>query len=226
MGSDDENKETGQTSEAGGEKDEHHEPLTRHTSESSVYATEEEEDEYGAKIQLGPMCTIKEHLEKDKDDESLRKWKEQLLGSVDVNNIGEILEPEVNFTSLSIISPGRDDIVLPIPEDGKPQGLWFTLKEGSPYRLKFNFVVSNNIVSGLKYTNTVWKTAVKVDSSKEMLGTFSPQPEPYTHEMPEEVTPSGIFARGQYSARTKFLDDDNKCYLEINYTFDIRKDWA
>jgi len=66
MGSDNENKETGQTSEAGGEQDEHHEPLTRHTSESSVYATEEEEDEYGAKIQLGPMCTIKEHLEKDK----------------------------------------------------------------------------------------------------------------------------------------------------------------
>lgn len=24
----------------------------------------------------------------------------------------------------------------------------------------------------------------------------------------------------------QFLDDDNKCYLEINYTFDIRKDWA
>jgi Rho GDP-dissociation inhibitor len=73
----------------------------------------------------------------------------------------ETLEPEVNFTSLSIISPGRDDIVLPIPEDGKPKGLWFTLKEGSNYRLKFSFVVSNNIVSGLKYTNTVWKTAVK-----------------------------------------------------------------
>jgi len=78
-----------------------------------------------------------------------------------LNVFVEILEPEVNFTSLSIISPGRDDIVLPIPEDGKPHGLWFTLKEGSPYRLKFSLVVSNNIVSGLKYTNTVWKTAVK-----------------------------------------------------------------
>lgn len=44
---------------------------------------------------------------------------------------------------------------------------------------------------------------ILVDSSKEMLGTFSPQPEPYTHEMAEETTPSGMFARGQYSARTK-----------------------
>lgn len=24
----------------------------------------------------------------------------------------------------------------------------------------------------------------------------------------------------------QFVDDDGKCYLEINYTFDIRKDWA
>jgi hypothetical protein len=42
-----------------------------------------------------------------------------------------------------------------------------------------------------------------VDSTKEMLGTFSPQAEPYTYLTPEETTPSGIFARGSYSARTK-----------------------
>ncbi|XP_018727667.1 rho GDP-dissociation inhibitor 1 isoform X2 [Eucalyptus grandis] len=103
----------------------------------------------------------------------------------------------------AIISPGRPDILLPIPENGKPKGLWFTLKEGSRYRLKFTFQVSDNIVSGLKYSNTVWKTGVKVDSSKEIIGTFSPQQEPYTHEMPEETTPSGISARGSYSARSK-----------------------
>lgn len=46
---------------------------------------------------------------------------------------------------------------------------------------------------------------ISVDSSKEMLGTFSPQPEPYTHEMPEETTPSGYFARGSYTAKTKVI---------------------
>jgi len=44
---------------------------------------------------------------------------------------------------------------------------------------------------------------ISVDSSKEMLGTFSPQEEPYTHVIPEEITPSGFFARGSYTARTK-----------------------
>ncbi|XP_062162070.1 rho GDP-dissociation inhibitor 1-like [Alnus glutinosa] len=197
----------------------------RRMSESSIYATEEDEDDAGRKIELGPQYTLKEQFEKDNDDESLRRWKEQLLGSVDFNSVGETLEPEVKILSLAIKSPGRGDIFLPIPQNGNPKGLWFTLKEGSRYSLKFTFQVSNNIVSGFKYTNTVWKTGIKVDSAKEMLGTFSPQAEPYTHEMPEETTPSGIFGRGSYSARSKFVDDENKCYLEINYTFDIRKDW-
>nr|GMD11345.1 rho GDP-dissociation inhibitor 1-like [Ipomoea batatas] len=144
----------------------------------------------------------------------------------ETDNEGESLEAEVKILSLSILSPGRSEIVLPIPRDGNPPSPWFTLKEGSRYSLKFAFQVSNNIVSGLKYTNTVWKTGMKVDGSKEMIGTFSPQLEPYTHEMPEETTPSGMFARGSYSARTKFLDDDNKCHLEINYTFEIKKEWA
>ncbi|KAL2932262.1 Rho GDP-dissociation inhibitor 1 [Bienertia sinuspersici] len=204
------------------------EKLTRKLSEDYSVLTiedDDEDDDAESTIDVGPQCSLKDQLEKDKDDESLRKWKEQLLGSVDLNAIGETLEPEVKILNLAIKSPGRDDILLQIPENGKVKGNWFTLKEGSRYSLQFAFRVNNNIVSGLKYTNTVWKTGVKVDSTKEMLGTFSPQAESYKHEMPEETTPSGIFARGSYSARTKFVDDDNKCYLEINYTFDIRKDW-
>ncbi|CAN6280177.1 unnamed protein product [Urochloa humidicola] len=186
---------------------------------------EEDEEEVPKVIDLGPRVSIKDQLEKDKDDESLRRWKEQLLGSVDLNSVGETLEPDVKIMSLSILSPGRPDIFLPLPVEPNAKGVWFTLKEGSPYRLKFTFSVSNNIVSGLRYTNTVWKTGLKVDRAKEMLGTFSPQLEPYTYVTPEDTTPSGMFARGSYSARTKFLDDDRKCYLEINYTFDIRREW-
>jgi hypothetical protein len=73
----------------------------------------------------------------------------------------ETLEPDVKITSLSILSPGRPDIFLPLPVEPNAKGVWFTLKEGSPYRLKFTFSVSNNIVSGLRYTNTVWKTGIK-----------------------------------------------------------------
>lgn len=185
---------------------------------------DDEDDKCGETIDVGPQVSLKDQIELDKDDESLRRWKEQLLGSVDMNSVGETLDPEVKILAVSILSPGMPDIVLPIPP--APKSKWFTLKEGSKYRLKFTFSVSNNIVCGLRYTNSVWKTGIKVDTAKLMLGTFSPQAEAYVYEMNEETTPSGIFARGSYSARTGFIDDDGKCYLEINYTFDIRKEWA
>ncbi|EFH62727.1 rho GDP-dissociation inhibitor family protein [Arabidopsis lyrata subsp. lyrata] len=189
--------------------------LSRKNSESSLSPTEDDEEDDDKKLELGPMIALKEQLEKDKDDESLRRWKEQLLGVVDLEDVGETPDPVVKILDLTIRSPDREEMAL---------GL--RLKEGSKYTLVFNFRVTNNIVSGLRYNNTVWKTGVKaVDSTKAMLGTFSPQAEPYQHVMPEEMTPSGMFARGSYSARTKFVDDDNKCYLEINYTFDIRKSW-
>ncbi|KAK4270983.1 hypothetical protein QN277_019745 [Acacia crassicarpa] len=188
-------------------------------------ATDDKDEEESGNIELGPQYSLRDQLEKDKDDESLRKWKEQLLGSVDMNAVGETLEPEVKMLSLTIKTNGRDDIVLPVPESGKPVDPWFTLKEGSQYRLVFTFRVSHNIVSGLKYTNTVWRRGLRVDSTKEMIGTFSPREEAYTHEMPEETTPSGSFVKGTYTAKSKLLDDDKKCHLEINYTFSIRKDW-
>lgn len=199
-------KKDGETGEIEGET----ENIGRKMSESSLERTENEDDDESddeQNLELGPQCSLKDQLEKDKDDESLRKWKEQLLGSVDITSIGEVLEPDVKILSLAIKSPGRPDIFLPIPESGKPKGLWFSLQEGSHYNLNFTFQVSNNIVSGFKYTNTVWKTGLKVDSAKGMLGTFSPQVEPYTHEMPEETTPSGFFARGTYSAKSKVNRD-------------------
>ncbi|WOL17942.1 hypothetical protein Cni_G26735 [Canna indica] len=204
----------------------------RKYSTTSVGSTDVEEDG-GADdedvddkaVVLGPQMGLKEQLEMDKDDESLRKWKEQLLGNIDLNDVGEVLDPEVHFLDLTILTPDCPDFVLPIPFVPDAKGFAFGLKDGSRYRLKFSFTVSNNIVSGLRYTNQVWKTGVRVENTKVMLGTFSPQKEPYTYELEEETTPSGYFARGSYSARTKFVDDDGKCYLDMSYHFEIRKDW-
>ncbi|WVZ22038.1 hypothetical protein V8G54_000582 [Vigna mungo] len=195
-----------------------------YTEDAEGTESEAEEDPK-LKLDLGPRFSLKEQIEKDNDDESLRKWKEQLLGSIDVSAVGENKEPEVKIVSLTIICPGRPDLILPIPFTYDAKKSIFILKEGSQYRLKFSFSVSNNIVSGLKYTNVVWKTGVRVDNTKKMLGTYSPRQDPYTYELEEETTPSGLFARGTYSARTKFVDDDCKCYLDASYYFEIQKSW-
>ncbi|KAM0935793.1 putative Rho protein GDP-dissociation inhibitor [Dioscorea sansibarensis] len=217
-----------------GEDTDDAEKLSRKFSTTSLCSTEnndddepedDEEDDKNLQVPLGPQVPLKEQLEMDKDDESLRRWKEQLLGSVDLSDVGDVAEPEVKIESLTIVTPDRPEVVLPIPFVPNAKGYAFCLKDGSRYRLKFSFTVANNIVSGLRYTNTVWKTGVRVENTKVMLGTFSPQKEPYVYELEEETTPSGIFARGSYSAKTKFVDDDGKCYLDISYFFEIRKDW-
>ena len=65
----DENKEEGGERSGVQESGDESEGVKRSMSESSFYATEDEdEDEEGnnSKIQLGPQCTLKEQLEKDK----------------------------------------------------------------------------------------------------------------------------------------------------------------
>lgn len=54
-------------------------------------------------------------------------------------------------------------------------------------------------ISGLYVTRIL----MSVDRSKGMLGTFAPQREPYVHTLEEETTPSGVLARGLYTAKLK-----------------------
>uniref|UniRef100_A0A3Q7JYR5 AB hydrolase-1 domain-containing protein n=1 Tax=Solanum lycopersicum TaxID=4081 RepID=A0A3Q7JYR5_SOLLC len=102
---------------------------------------------------------------KMQDDESL--MEEQFLGSSDHSTSDEVeaeneLEPEVQEPKLYIICPERPELVLCEPFFSTPKECLFTLKEASRYKLKFSFTVSNNVVCGLKYINTTWKTGVRV----------------------------------------------------------------
>lgn len=68
------------------------------------------------------------------------------------------MDPEVTFHSIGILSNDFGEINTPLPVDKLQNGHpLFTLKEGSEYRLKLKFTVLHNIVSGLTYTNAVWK---------------------------------------------------------------------
>jgi Rho GDP-dissociation inhibitor len=206
-------------------------------SEEEEEEDQEEEEEAAAnqefpQLELGPQVTLKEQLEKDKEDESLRRWKEQLLGSASLDDAaaaaggdGGFSEPEVKVLRLGIAARGREELEFPLPLTTNARGHTFSLKEGSHYQLKFVFTVKNNIVPGLTCINTVWKAGIVVDQTRSMLGTFAPQQQPYIHVMAQQVTPSGALARGPYSARTRFIDDDGTVYLDMNYSFEIRKDW-
>jgi Rho GDP-dissociation inhibitor len=103
---------------------------------------------------------LKEQLEKDKEDESLRRWKEQLLGyAASLDTIGDGFHsdhPEVKVSRLGISAKGREELGLPLPlttTTDTPQAHAFSLKVTSHYQLKFIFTVRNNILSGLTCIN-------------------------------------------------------------------------
>ncbi|XP_061367484.1 rho GDP-dissociation inhibitor 1-like [Gastrolobium bilobum] len=191
-------------------------------------AEEEEEekdidDHKNSTFVPGPLLSLKEQIERDKEDESLRRWKEKLLGCLESDSEGQIY-PKVKFHSIGIISEDFGEMITPLPADENQNGhILFTLREGSHYQLKLKFSVLHNIVSGLAYSNTVWKGGLQVDQSKGMLGTFAPQKEPYIHALKEDITPSGALARGVYSAKIKFEDDDRRCHMELKYSLEIKK---
>ncbi|KAF8031856.1 hypothetical protein BT93_D0928 [Corymbia citriodora subsp. variegata] len=97
----------------------------------------EEEQDSGLKFSL------KEQIEKDKDEGRLKRWKEQLFGRADVSAIEFGVgnkAPEVKILTLSIQSPGRPDVDLPfqLGASNNPKRSLFTLKEGSRYHTKFH----------------------------------------------------------------------------------------
>lgn len=182
-------------------------------------------DNVGELFAPGPMCSLKDTWERDKEDDSLQRWKQQLLGFAENELIEDAIEPDVKVVSLGIVCKDYPEIALQLPLDKKSNEVCFTLTEGSSYHLKFTFMVHHNIVCGLKYANTVWKGGIQVDQTQGMIGTFSPRREPYVFITEEDTTPKGLLARGFYTAKTKFMDDDGRCHLEIHYTFEIQKDW-
>lgn len=67
-------------------------------------------------------------------------------------------EPEVKFHSIGIISDEFGEIITPLPVNENQGGrVLFTLREGSRYQLRLTFTVMHNIVSGLSYSNKVWR---------------------------------------------------------------------
>lgn len=72
------------------------------------------------------------------------------------------MEPEVKFHSVGILSSDFGEINTPLPiKEEQSKSVLFTLREGSEYWLKLAFSVLHNIVSGLAYTNVVWKAGLQ-----------------------------------------------------------------
>ena len=55
---------------------------------------------------------------------------------------------------------------------------------------------------------------------EEMLGSYAPG-QVHEKKFPLEEAPSGMVARGKYSARSRFTDDDGQAYLDFEWSFEV-----
>lgn len=94
--------------------------------------------------------------------------------------------------------------------------------------MKVDFQVQHEVLSGLKYIQQVKRKGVPLGKDQEMIGSFAPnkaeQPT-YSKTFAKEQAPSGMLARGKYSAISRFEDDDSQEHLRFEWAFEIGKDW-
>ena len=102
----------------------------------------------------------------------------------------------------------------------------FNIKEKSIYQLVVKFRVQHEIITGLKYLHLVKRGGIRVEKVEEPLGSYAPNTidKPfYERKFAEVEAPSGMIARGTYSAISKFIDDDDNVHLTVPWSFSITK---
>ncbi|KAL9610814.1 MAG: hypothetical protein Q9167_004514 [Letrouitia subvulpina] len=168
----------------------------------------------------------------DQNDESLNRWK----ASLGISNSPALpVDPSDTrrciIRSLALEVEGRQDITIDLTSPGSVESLRtkpFTIKEGSKFRMKANFKVQHDVLSGLKYLQVVKRKGIRVSKDEEMIGSYPPNTEEkpiYEKKFAQDEAPSGMMARGHYEAVSKFVDDDDVTHLKFEWSFDIAKDW-
>ncbi|XP_055707200.1 rho GDP-dissociation inhibitor 1 [Phlebotomus papatasi] len=196
--------------------------------EPRLEAEGEETPDVDANYQPPPQKTIEEIMAADQEDESLRKYKEALLGKAQAEKI--VVDAtdarKVIVKQLALCVTGRPDMVLDLTGDiSKLKKKTFTIKEGVHYRIRIDFIVQREIVHGLKYVQKTLRMGVPVDKMAHMVGSYPPKVDLQSYTTPPEEAPSGMMARGTYSVTSLFTDDDKNEHLKWDWSFEIKKDW-
>ncbi|KAM7010144.1 rho GDP-dissociation inhibitor 1-like [Tautogolabrus adspersus] len=195
------------------------------TEEQLAAIAAENEEQEQVNYKAPAVKSVKEIHDLDKDDESLRKYKEALLGSGPAE--ADPTVPNVQVTQMCLVcETAPNPLILDLKGDleaFKKQA--FILKEGVEYKIKISFKVNREIVSGLKYVQQTYRKGMKIDKSDYMVGSYGPRPAEYDFLTTVEEAPKGVLARGNYVIKSKFTDDDKHDHLSWEWNLNIKKDW-
>jgi len=185
-------------------------------------------DEDEANYKPPPEKSLKEIVEADQNDASLQKYKEALLGQAIKEAV--IVEPDnpnrVLVKKLALVSEGRPDVELDLTGDlDVLKKKVFVVKEGIHYRIRIDFYVQREIVTGLKYVQKVLRHGIQQEKITHMVGSYAPKLELQSYSTPLDEMPSGMFTRGTYTVKSLFTDDDKNEHLKWEWSFELKKDW-
>lgn len=196
-------------------------------TEFKEFDEENSQDRY----KVSAKKTVDEYKTLDAEDESLAKWKESLGLGADVLPLefaGDKRKVVIKNIQL-LINTERDPITFDLTNEKTIKELSskrYKIKENSIYKLKITFKVQHEIITGLRYVQYIKKAGIAVDKIDDHLGSYAPNTKSkptYEVELPESEAPSGFLARGNYSAVSKFIDDDKTNHLTLNWGVEIVK---
>lgn len=131
----------------------------------------------GYRVSAAAQVDLKTMLEKDKDDESLQRYKATLLGTA-VAAAADAETRRVVVHEMRIAVEGRPDIVMPLNSAAAIAAIESTpllVKEGCSYVTKIIFSVHRDVVVGLKFDNVVSNTiGITLDRVSQMIGSYPP----------------------------------------------------
>jgi len=160
----------------------------------------------------------------DAEDESLVKYKQTLLAGIDTAPPPD--DPRrVVVEKMFFVVEDRKDVEFDLVNLEKVKGTTMAVKEGISYRIKIQFKVQHEIVSGLRFHQAITRKGVAIDKQSYMVGSYGPKAESYFYLCPEDEVPKGMIARGKYKVKSKFVDDDKHVHLAWEWNFDIKKEW-
>ncbi|PVH83561.1 putative Rho GDP-dissociation inhibitor [Cadophora sp. DSE1049] len=183
-------------------------------------------------FKVGEKKTMDEYSKLDADDEAMQRYKQSLGLGGGGKDLSDPNDPRhCIILSLTMDSEGQPPVTIDLSTKDAEKSLKdkpFKIKEGAKFHMTAKFKVQHEILSGLHYVQIVKRKGIRVSKDQEMIGSYAPNTDKtpvHTKAFAEEEAPSGMLARGHYTAISTFVDDDKKKHLEFEWAFDIAKDW-
>jgi Rho GDP-dissociation inhibitor len=176
--------------------------------------------------------TVSEILALDTGDESLRKYKESLLGTAAKGDRGDESDPRrLIIDEFRIFFAPEEKLPDLVFQLNTPEGIshlaktGISMKEGVKFKFRITFRAQHEIVAGVKFVNSMTRMMI-TETEDLVLGSYPPSSQQHIFEFPKweySEAPSGMLFRGKYHVANAFVDSDKQKHLEFEYDLQIVK---